>query len=392
MKKFSIIYFLAVAAFGFGIVGVASAEAAGVVSLTFDDGNASQYSTIRPLLLSKGQKGVFYVNSGLVGQASYMTWAQLTDLKKAGFEIAGHTSNHVELPTLSLSQMRTEINGDYSAFVARGITPTNFAAPFGAYDNISLSLVAKRYNSHRAFANQGLNFWPYNKYLLYVRYVTNQTSVDQAKAWVDEAQAQNGWLVLVFHEILTPVDPEDTYSWTIEQFTAFLDYLNSKQIVTKNIDEVLKDFTNLIPNSSFENGLASWITDNATSTVLNISSNGSYPTPKNSIRMAGTTNKPSHLFSPKVAIDSSKTYGVRTYIDSRNLTSGEIGFYVDEYDTNGNWTSGKWLGALYGKNVIDYSYVYTPSSSNVKSASVQIYMTAGTRGSVFLDNVELFAR
>src|SRR3989344_7311122 len=163
--------------FGFS-TNVASAAGSGVVTMTFDDGNPSQYEIPAEILKAAGQTATFYINSGLLGTGEwYMTWNQVIDLHKSGFEIAGHTLNHIELPTVNNATKKTEINQDYQNLVAHSITPTDFAIPFGAYDNITTALVAARYNSLRAFANQGLNFWPYNKYLLYVRYVTNQTSV-----------------------------------------------------------------------------------------------------------------------------------------------------------------------------------------------------------------------
>src|SRR3989338_5961295 len=165
----------------YGSHSTASAASSGVVTITFDDGSASQYTDVVPVLKAADQKAVFFLNSGFLGTATYMTWDQVVELHNSGFEIAGHTLKHTELPTVTQSKMKSEINKDYANFVAHGITPTNFASPFGAYDNTMLSLVAKTYNSHRAFANQGLNFWPYTKYILNVRYITNQTSLDQVK-------------------------------------------------------------------------------------------------------------------------------------------------------------------------------------------------------------------
>ena len=377
--------------FGFS-TNVASAAGSGVVTMTFDDGNPSQYEIPAEILKAAGQTATFYINSGLLGTDEwYMSWDQVVDLHNNGFEIAGHTLNHLELPTLTNAQKRTEINQDYQNFVAHGITPTNFAAPFGAYDNTTIPLVALKYNSHRAFANQGLNLWPYNKYLLYVRYVTNQTSVDQVKAWVDEAVLKDGWLVLVFHEILPVVDPTDDYSWETEKFQAFVDYLNAEGIKAKTVAQVLGGFTNVVTNSSFESGLTGWTTDNATKVTTVANSRGSYPTPLRTLRMTGSAQA-AHLFGEKIPVLFGTTYGFRAYTDSRNLTAGEVGFYIDEYDEAGNWNSGKWLGGFNNKNVIDKSFVYTPSWADVKTAAIQVYMTAGSSGRVFIDNIEFFAR
>lgn len=387
-------HWLNVIAFVF-ILGVSGGAAhtayAGVITLNFDDGNSSQYDIAVPLLNAAAQKGVFFINSGLLGTEEYMTWSQVKALNDGGHEIAAHTLTHAELPTLTKSEINREVNQDFANFVAQGITPVDFALPFGAYDNYVLATAAKKYNSIRAFANQGLNFWPYNKYVLYVHYVTNQTSVAQATAWVDEAMAQDAWLVLVFHEILPVVDPTDDYSWETTKFSDFLSYLNSKQIKAKTIQQALVQNANLISNPSFESGLSGWTTSAPLRITVNTTNNGSYPAPKNSLRIRGGSAA-AHVFGQKVPVLFGTTYGFRVYTDSRNYTSGEFGFYLDEYDQNGAWISGKWLGGIFNKNVVDKSYVYTPTSSAVKTAAVQVYVTPGTEGSVILDNIELFPR
>src|SRR5919206_4620376 len=72
-----------------------------VVSLTFDDGQASQYSTLS-MLSAHGMAGTYYINSALVGSSAYyMTWPQLQELDRAGNEIGGHTLHHVNLMKLS---------------------------------------------------------------------------------------------------------------------------------------------------------------------------------------------------------------------------------------------------------------------------------------------------
>src|SRR5215207_5456329 len=74
-----------------------------IVSLTFDDGQASHYSTL-PTMRAHGMQGTYYINSGLVGSSPYyMTWSQIRDLANGGQEVGGHTLNHTDLTSVSLS-------------------------------------------------------------------------------------------------------------------------------------------------------------------------------------------------------------------------------------------------------------------------------------------------
>jgi len=103
------------------LIGVAFVVAAGLavppaqaatntmVSLTFDDGQASQYATLS-MLSSRGLVGTYYINSAMVGTSSYyMPWSQIHELATAGNEIGGHTLHHTNLTTVSTSTATTEV-------------------------------------------------------------------------------------------------------------------------------------------------------------------------------------------------------------------------------------------------------------------------------------------
>ena len=67
-----------------------------VVSLTFDDGDADNYS-VRSVLAENNLHATFYVVSGFTNSNGYMTDDQLRDLYNDGNEIGGHTLSHVKL-------------------------------------------------------------------------------------------------------------------------------------------------------------------------------------------------------------------------------------------------------------------------------------------------------
>jgi hypothetical protein len=147
---------------------------------------------------------------------------------------------------------------------------------------------------------------------------------------------------------------------------------------------------NLLPNASFEEGLSGgWSTDNSRYVRADSNNNGSYPSPRHSIRLIGTRRTASHLFSPRVGVSSDTLYAMRSYTDTRGLRRGEVGYYIDEYNEAGAWISGKWIVGITQPNVIDEAFRYQPSSPAVKSASVQVYLTKGSHGSVYVDNIEL---
>lgn len=361
-----------------------------LISLTFDDGPISDYEEVLPLMTAKGQKGTFYITTGFIGKPGYMSWSQVQTMKNKGMDIGAHTVNHLELPNYPVNIVNQELKRSLSQLKQKGITATEFAAPFGAYDLDTTASVAKLYNSQRAFKNIGLNIWPYNKYTLNVRYVEKSTSVDTVKQWIQEAGTTGNWLVVVFHEVPENENDGDALAWPSGKFAEVLDYMNQNNIKAKTVNEVLNGFENYIPNSGFENGMSSFTTDAPGFVSLDQATNGSFPGSKKSIRMVGNS-KAAHLFSSKININHNLRYGIRVYADTRSFTQGELGFYIDEYDSAGNWISGKWIGGINRKNVTDYAYKYTPTNTNVKKAAVQIYTTAGTGGVFYIDNVEFFS-
>ena len=68
------------------------------VSLTFDDGEVSQFGA-GAILAAHGIRGTFYLNTGAIDsrEQGAMTWAQVASLAAAGNEIGGHTRDHVHL-------------------------------------------------------------------------------------------------------------------------------------------------------------------------------------------------------------------------------------------------------------------------------------------------------
>jgi peptidoglycan/xylan/chitin deacetylase (PgdA/CDA1 family) len=126
-----------------------------VVSLTFDDGSASQYSTLS-MLSAHGMNGTYYINSGLVGSSGYyMTWPQLHDLYNAGNEIGGHTVDHQNLTQLSTAAATAEVCNDRTTLINNGFSPvTSFAYPDAA-SNASIEQIVQGcgYSSGRTVGN-----------------------------------------------------------------------------------------------------------------------------------------------------------------------------------------------------------------------------------------------
>jgi hypothetical protein len=144
--------------------------------------------------------------------------------------------------------------------------------------------------------------------------------------------------------------------------------------------------TNLLPNAAFDDGIADgWTTDSPSNILADSNNNGSPANPLNSVKLTDSSQS-GHLFSPKVAVDSSKQYALLNYLDLRTVGSGEVAFYIDEYDASGNWISGQYKLGIHTVSKGDIGFTYSPTSGTVASASLQIIVTPNAGVLAYVDN------
>ncbi|HSW81618.1 MAG TPA: hypothetical protein VLG40_04430, partial [Candidatus Saccharimonas sp.] len=191
----------------------------------------------------------------------------------------------------------------------------------------------------------------------------------------------------------------DDYQYSTAELDQIAAYVKAKQtaglITSVNVkDGPVQSTTNMLTNGSFDSGIAAgWTTNNAAVFKADSANNGSYngttTGPTKSVAVtAGSTN--AALFSPKVAVNNAQTYMFKGFLNMTARTAGELGYYVDEYDANGNWISGQWKKAENSVYVESMNFTYTPTSTAVKQASLQVYVTGGSGIKAYIDNLQMF--
>ncbi|MFL5625779.1 MAG: polysaccharide deacetylase family protein [Ktedonobacteraceae bacterium] len=210
-----------------------SAAVQTVVTIEFDDGNANQYQALT-MLSARGMHGTFYVNTGVIGDATHLSWSQLQDMFAAGNEIAGHTLTHANLKHLKTADARYQVCQDRDNLLAHNFQPTSFAYPFGSFDAGTEQVVAAcGYNSGRGVS--GVNdtkvfaetIPPADPYATQTPPNPKQgTTVATIEGYVTAAEQHGGgWVQLVFHNICSGCD---AYSITATDFQALLDWLQPR--------------------------------------------------------------------------------------------------------------------------------------------------------------------
>src|SRR5437660_12593310 len=85
-----------------------------LVVLTFDDASKSHYTVARPLLKKYGFGATFFVTEGFdfpTNKRDYMTWEQIAQLHKDGFEIGNHTLDHKSVTRDGLRDLAAQVRG-----------------------------------------------------------------------------------------------------------------------------------------------------------------------------------------------------------------------------------------------------------------------------------------
>ncbi len=217
----------------------------GIVSVTFDDGWANQYTNAFPLLKQYGLNGTFYIISGeLTYQPDYMSLAQVKNLQAAGNEIGSHSVTHPDLTTLSQANLVNEMSQSQATLQnALGTPVTDFAYPFGAY-NANTITVGKQYYQSQRTVNGGINTKDnFDITTLKIYEVDSNISQAQVQGWVQAAIAQKGWLILVYHEIATtPSDPTDAlYTTQPSDLNAELNYIKQSGVAVETVNQALNE-------------------------------------------------------------------------------------------------------------------------------------------------------
>jgi peptidoglycan/xylan/chitin deacetylase (PgdA/CDA1 family) len=175
-----------------------------------------------------------------------------------------------------------------------------------------------------------------------------------------------------------------------QNITAYLD--NVRWVSMINTTEPDPSPANLIINGEFNSGISEgWHTNNSSIFTVDYNNNGDSNDPANSVKISANTDSAhTHLFSPIISINWVKTYSLYAWLDMLNINSGEIAFYIDEYDANGNWISGQYKLGIYATGRHNIGFTYNASSISVAKASLQVILVGNSGITAYLDNIRWY--
>jgi|GEM_PF-3349296 len=394
----------------------------GAVSLSFDDGYEVVYQYALPLFKKYGLVGTAYITTGAVGQPGFMTWDQIRELEKEGWEIQAHSVTHPIMEEIPLPEARDEgVNSLVSLHEHGFKNACGLAFPFGSYNPKVIAELAKTFSYLRGFWDrEDLNTSDtLNSYLLQVQSIERNISVDKIKEWLKKAKDEKKNLLLVFHDLeldgksLTvrhlgstlesnPKDYVYTYDIaTLEQALKAIQESGLSQITDAQV-AALKGTRILHSAFSDLNTTDAETLDWTPGSALKIDheEHGNYPSARTSIAMssAESENEPStsaHNYtinSKKIQIPAETSTGTKYvfqgYFNQLARTDGSVIVEIQEFDHQDQPMGSVKLAEIATKSATMVRRPYQPTSAEVGSFQVKIY-PKGLKGTVYLDEFTL---
>src|SRR4051812_15445972 len=116
-----------------------------LVVLTFDDASKSHFTVARPLLKKYKFGATFFVTEGFdmpTNKRDYMSWDEIAQLHKEGFEIGNHTRDHLGITDKNVGELIEQVQAINERCKEHGIpAPVSFAYPGNALAKEALPLL-----------------------------------------------------------------------------------------------------------------------------------------------------------------------------------------------------------------------------------------------------------
>lgn len=136
------------------VADVLAGARAPTVLITFDDGHISNYERAFPMLLERGLRAEFFVNTAHVGQPGFIDWGQLREMAEAGMSIQSHGHTHRYFTALTPAELREELARSRALIGEKLGTPATLLAPPGGRMDAHLFALAAELGYVRVLASQ----------------------------------------------------------------------------------------------------------------------------------------------------------------------------------------------------------------------------------------------
>jgi peptidoglycan/xylan/chitin deacetylase (PgdA/CDA1 family) len=217
----------------------------GGIVFCFDDGYSSIYTKVFPYFQSKGIVGTDNIVTDSVGSSNFTTWEELTTMYNAGWEMASHSKQHVDLTGLNAQALDDQLRLSKEALTSHGFDVVSMIYPFGINNQTVKSATGKYYKYGRAagvYTIQGIDGFDYAVMPFPIRRYeipgnSEGTNFNAAKGYIDYALAHKRIVIFYYHNV------SDSELVTIGQI---VDYVNSINMPVYTLREACETYANII--------------------------------------------------------------------------------------------------------------------------------------------------
>ena len=224
--------------------GILASEPLAPTMIMFDDGDIGVYEYAFPVMKERGIPGTFFVITNNIGEPGWCSWEQLHEMQEAGWTIANHTSNHINLMESTLDEAIEAIEQGSDALSSRGFRGANIlAAPYNALDSTRQPYVSHVVKSLRLGAD-GNNAYNNPLYSLTYPAIVRARSVinTDTPQYVFEndylAKKQQGYLQAINYHVIN-TDGYSQFTYKASDFEATMDLLVNDGATFINYEEYL---------------------------------------------------------------------------------------------------------------------------------------------------------
>ncbi len=118
-----------------------------LVVLTFDDSVRSHFDIARPILKKHGFSATFFITEGWdfrTNKQHYLSWKQIAQLHRDGFEIGNHTRDHLAIRDETVARLDEQLAGIETRCREHGIpSPITFAWPGNAFTTNAFDILRR---------------------------------------------------------------------------------------------------------------------------------------------------------------------------------------------------------------------------------------------------------
>ncbi len=213
--------------------GYSNAQYGPVVSFTYDDGFSNWYDIGFPIFQEYGFPGVVNINATNSWVSANVD--KLLEMQAAGWEISNHTYSHdCSYGESQVSTMKNWLN-------ANGFPNSGFAAPCNIWDHNRVNFV-KKHSPYFATATElpGIP-QPIDLYFVQKINLTNRDNIAAIRTILDDAVANNKWVVFLAHEFGGTYGDGSTWFQSEQLLRMVFDEIVLRGIPVKTVREVIND-------------------------------------------------------------------------------------------------------------------------------------------------------